>query len=368
MTAVQLIIGLLTIVANAFFVGGEFALISVRRSQVEPLAEAGDRRARTVVWGLEHVSAMLATAQLGITVSSLVLGMVAEPAIAHLLEPPFHSLGVPEGLIHPIAFVIALGTATYLHMLLGEMIPKNLALAAPERAALLLVPPLVATCRAVRPVVFSINGFANRILRLLRVEPKDEVTSVFTGDELARMVKDSSDAELLSARDTELLHDALELGSRPVSEVVTPRERIVFLRPRHHPGAVGAARRQQRLLALPRARTGPAGGRLSAHQGRARTRRHPRPAVPARHAPPDRPRPGGDAPRRRADRDAPLRHPSRGRDHGRRDAPRPGHHGGRPQGTGRPGPHHRRPLTLRPPRPVPPPPHGGRHGPSRARY
>ncbi|CAN3985318.1 hemolysin family protein [Kitasatospora purpeofusca] len=231
MTAVQLIIGLLTIVANAFFVGGEFALISVRRSQVEPLAEAGDRRARTVVWGLEHVSAMLATAQLGITVSSLVLGMVAEPAIAHLLEPPFHSLGVPEGLIHPVAFVIALGTATYLHMLLGEMIPKNLALAAPERAALLLVPPLVATCRAVRPVVFGINGFANRILRLLRVEPKDEVASVFTEDELARMVKDSSDAELLSARDTELLHDALELGSRPVSEVVTPRERIVFADP-----------------------------------------------------------------------------------------------------------------------------------------
>ncbi|MFB6894429.1 hemolysin family protein [Kitasatospora sp. NPDC056327] len=231
MTALQLTIGLLTIVANAFFVGGEFALISVRRSQIEPRAEAGDRRARTVMWGLEHVSAMLATAQLGITVSSLVLGMVAEPAIAHLLEPPFHAVGVPEGLIHPIAFVVALAAATYLHMLLGEMIPKNIALAAPERAALLLVPPLVATCRAVRPVVFSINGFANRILRLLRVEPKDEVASVFTEDELARMVKDSSDAELLSAQDTDLLHDALELGSRPVSEVVTPSGQVVFAGP-----------------------------------------------------------------------------------------------------------------------------------------
>ncbi|MFF1906957.1 hemolysin family protein [Kitasatospora sp. NPDC058218] len=231
MTAIQLVIGLLTLVTNAFFVGGEFALISVRRSQIEPRAEAGDRRARTVIWGLEHVSAMLATAQLGITVSSLVLGAVAEPAIAHLLEPPLHGLGVPDALIHTIAFVVALTVATYLHMLLGEMIPKNIALAAPEKAAYLLVPPLVGVTRAVRPIAFSINAFANRILRLLKVEPKDEVASVFTEEELARMVKDSSDAELLSDRDTELLRDALELGSRPVSEVVTPREEIVFAGP-----------------------------------------------------------------------------------------------------------------------------------------
>ncbi|GAA3006117.1 hemolysin family protein [Kitasatospora albolonga] len=231
MTALQLFIGLLTLVSNAFFVGGEFALISVRRSQVEPQAEAGDRRARTVIWGLEHVSAMLATAQLGITVSSLVLGAVAEPAIAHLLEPVFHAVGVPDALTHPIAFVIALTVATYLHMLLGEMIPKNLALAAPQKAAMLLVPPLVATTKALRPLVFSINAFANAILRMLKVEPKDEVGSVFTEDELSRMVQDSSDAELLSERDTELLQDALELGSRPVSEVVTPTAQVVFARP-----------------------------------------------------------------------------------------------------------------------------------------
>ncbi|KQV17493.1 MULTISPECIES: hemolysin family protein [unclassified Kitasatospora] len=231
MTAVQLIIGLLTLVTNAFFVGGEFALISVRRSQIDPKAEAGDRRARTVIWGLEHVSAMLATAQLGITISSLVLGAVAEPAIAHLLEPLFHSAGVPVAFTHVIAFTIALTVATYLHMLLGEMIPKNIALAAPEKAAMLLVPPLVATTRALRPLVFSINAFANTLLRLMKVEPKDEVGSVFTEDELSRMVKDSSDADLLSERDTELLQDALELGSRPVSEVVTPSAEVVFAGP-----------------------------------------------------------------------------------------------------------------------------------------
>lgn len=172
MTAIQLLIGLLTLVVNAFFVGAEFALISVRRSQVEPEAEAGDRRARSVIWGLEHVSALLAAAQLGITLCTLVLGIVAEPAIANLLEPVFNAVGVPHGLIHPISFVIALTLATYLHMLLGEMVPKNIALAEPKRTALLLGPPLVTLARTLRPVIFTVNAFANGLLKLLRVEAK----------------------------------------------------------------------------------------------------------------------------------------------------------------------------------------------------
>ncbi|SFK17175.1 hemolysin family protein [Streptomyces pini] len=228
MTAVQLLIGLLTLVANAFFVGAEFAMISVRRSQVEPLAERGEKRARGVVWGLEHVSALMATAQLGITLCTLVLGVVAEPAIAHLLEPVFHLAGVPEGLIHPIAFVIALAVATYLHMLLGEMVPKNIALAAPERAALLLGPPLVALTRALRPVIFGVNALANGLLKLLRVEPKDEVSATYSDDELARLVADSSEAGLLDERATERLRDVLELGRRPVEDVVRPTDRVVF--------------------------------------------------------------------------------------------------------------------------------------------
>ncbi len=227
MTAVQLFIGLLTLVANAFFVGGEFAMISVRRSQIEPRAEEGDRRARSVMWGLEHVSALLAAAQLGITLCTLVLGVVAEPAIAHLLEPVFHALAVPEGLIHPIAFAIALSVATYLHMLFGEMVPKNIALAEPARTAMILGPPLVALSRALRPIVFTVNAFANALLKLLGVEPKDEVESTFSDDELARMVADSSEAGLLDDRSTERLRDVLELGRRPASEVARPLDRVV---------------------------------------------------------------------------------------------------------------------------------------------
>ncbi|MER8032713.1 hemolysin family protein [Streptomyces bauhiniae] len=228
MTAVQILIGLATLVVNAFFVGAEFALISVRRSQVEPLAMEGDKRARRVVWGLEHVSALMAAAQLGITLCTLVLGVVAEPAIAHLLEPAFHAMGVPAGAGHAVSFVIALALATYLHMLLGEMVPKNIALAEPVRTALLLGPPLVALARALRPVIFTINAFANGLLKLLRVEAKDEVSATFTDTELAEIVKDATEAGLIDDRAQERLHDALELGSRPVRDVVVPLERVVY--------------------------------------------------------------------------------------------------------------------------------------------
>ncbi|MFI0776460.1 hemolysin family protein [Streptomyces sp. NPDC021212] len=230
MIAVQLLIGLLSLVANAFFVGAEFALISVRRGQIEPYAERGDRRARAVLWGLEHVSALLAAAQLGITLCTLVLGAVAEPAIAHLLEPLFHATGLSLGLVPPVSFVIALSLATYLHMLVGEMVPKNVALAEPVRSALLLGPSLVGLARALRPVIFAVNAFANGLLKLMRVEPRGEVAATFSDDELARMVADSSEAGLLDDRGAERLRDALELGRRPVRDVVLPMDRVVSAR------------------------------------------------------------------------------------------------------------------------------------------
>ncbi|MEU6575712.1 hemolysin family protein [Streptomyces sp. NPDC046805] len=230
MTAVQLLIGLATLVVNAFFVGGEFAMISVRRSQIEAYAEEGDRRAKSVLWGLQHVSALLAAAQLGITLCTLVLGIVAEPAIAHLLEPVFDAVGVPRSAGHVVSFVIALTLATYLHMLFGEMVPKNLVLADPARSALLLGPSLVGLSRALRPVIFAINSFANGVLKLLRVEAKGEVTATFSDAELAQIVRDAGDAGLIDDRARERLHDALKLGRRPVRDVVVPLERVVYAR------------------------------------------------------------------------------------------------------------------------------------------
>nr|WP_202509603.1 hemolysin family protein [Streptomyces sp. SID5643] len=223
-----MLIGLATLFVNAFFVGAEFALISVRRSQIEPYADRGDRRAKNVLWGLEHVSALMAAAQLGITLCTLVLGVVAEPAIAHLLEPAFHAAGVPEGAGHAVSFVIALSLATYLHMLLGEMVPKNIALAEPVRSALALGPPLVALSRALRPVIFTVNAFANALLKLLRVEAREEVAASYSDAEIAQIVKDSSEAGLIDDRAQERLHDALELGRRPVRDVVLPLERVEY--------------------------------------------------------------------------------------------------------------------------------------------
>jgi CBS domain containing-hemolysin-like protein len=137
---------------------------------------------------------------------------------------------MPGGLIHPISFVIALAVATYLHMLFGEMVPKNIALAEPVRTALVLGPPLVGLARALRPVIFTINSFANMLLKLLRVEAKDEVAATYSDDQLARIVEDSSHAGLLDDRATERLRDALELGRRPVRDVVLPVEKVVSAR------------------------------------------------------------------------------------------------------------------------------------------
>lgn len=222
-----LLAAVLLLAANAFFVGAEFALISVRRDQIEPQAEAGDRRARRVVWGLEHLSPLLAAAQLGITACTLVLGIVAEPAIEHLLEPVFHAAHVGQGAVHPVSFVIALTAATYLHMLFGEMVPKNIALAEPVRTALLLGPPLVALARALRPLIFAVNALANAGLRLVGVEPRPQVESAFSDAELSRMVGDAGAAGLLDERAAELLTDALELSKRPVREVVLPPQEVV---------------------------------------------------------------------------------------------------------------------------------------------
>jgi CBS domain containing-hemolysin-like protein len=223
-------IGVLLLAFNAFFVGAEFALISARRSTVEPRAQEGSRRAKTALRAMENISLMLAGAQLGITICSLLLLAVVEPAIAHLLETPFDAIGIPESLLHPIGFVIALVVVGLAHVVLGEMVPKNIALAEPVRSALVLGPPLVALSRGLRPVIFAINAFANALLKLMRIETKDEVTATFSDAELARLVKDSDEAGLIDDRTRERLHDALELGRRPVRDVVLPLERVVYAR------------------------------------------------------------------------------------------------------------------------------------------
>jgi CBS domain containing-hemolysin-like protein len=225
-TTTALVVGLLLLAANAFFVGAEFAVLSVRRSSIEPRAEAGDRRARTVLWAMEHVSLMLACAQLGITVCSTGLGIIAEPAIARMLEGPFHTLGLPEQLVHPVAMAIALSIVVYLHVVVGEMVPKNLAVAGPETAALWFAPPLVLLARVIRPVIVALNWIANHAVRLTGVEPKDEVVSAFTAEEVQSIVEHSQ-AEGLLRDEQGLLAGAIEFSSRTAGEVMVPVSELV---------------------------------------------------------------------------------------------------------------------------------------------
>ena len=132
---------------NAFFVAAEFAVISARRSQIEPKAEAGSRAAKTTLWAMEHATMMLATTQLGITICSLLILNVSEPSIHHLLEGPLGWTGLSPELVSVVGFVITLVLVSFLHVVFGEMVPKNISFSLPDRAALMLAPPLVAIAR-----------------------------------------------------------------------------------------------------------------------------------------------------------------------------------------------------------------------------
>jgi CBS domain containing-hemolysin-like protein len=215
-----LVVAVLLLAFNAFFVGAEFALVSARRSQVEPLAQAGSRMARTTLTAMENVSLMMAGAQLGITICSVGLGAVGEPAVAHLLEPAFERLGVGEAFLHPVAFVVALAVVVFLHVVLGEMVPKNIAIAGPDRAALVLGPPMLGVVTVLRPVIVALNAIANGSLRLLRVEPKDELSSAYTREEVAALVEESRGEGLLEDDEYDRLAGALGFTEKTVEAVL----------------------------------------------------------------------------------------------------------------------------------------------------
>ena len=236
---------------NAFFVGAEFALLSARRSQIEPRAQEGSRVARTTLRAMENVSLVMAGAQLGITVCSLGLGAVGEPAVAHLLEPLFHAARVPDDLLHPVSFVVALSIVVYLHVVLGEMVPKNIALAGADRAALVLSPPMMVIVTVLRPVIAGMNMVANAVLRLLRVEPKDEVHSSFTREEVAALVEESRGEGLIEADEYDRLAGALGFTEKTVASIVMTPDGLATVAPGSTVADVEARVRRDRLQPVP---------------------------------------------------------------------------------------------------------------------
>ncbi|MQA02632.1 MAG: DUF21 domain-containing protein [Streptosporangiales bacterium] len=220
--------GVVLLVVNAFFVGAEFAVISARRSQIEPRAEAGSKAAKTTLWAMENVSLMLACAQLGITVCSLGLLAITEPALHHALEGPLHAVGLPEPAITTIALVVAVFVVGYLHIVAGEMIPKNISLSIPDRAALLLVPALVGVAHVVKPLIVALNWAANTALKAARVPPKDEVSAVYTLEEVRSLV-DASQREGLLDDTHDVLTGSLTFGDRRAADVMVPLDQVVTL-------------------------------------------------------------------------------------------------------------------------------------------
>src|SRR3954465_2745462 len=215
-------LGLVLLIGNAFFVGAEFALVSARRTKVEPKAAAGSRVARTTLRAMEGLSQMIAAAQLGITVCSLGPGAVAEPALAPPIEPLAEAVNLPDAWLHPVAFTLAMVCVVYLHVVLGEMVPKNLALAGPERAGFVLGPPMVAIVTLLKPIVYGLDAVANGVVRMLKVEPRTEVTSAFTLEEVEALVDESHDEGMLDESEYTRLAGALGFTSRTVDAGLLP--------------------------------------------------------------------------------------------------------------------------------------------------
>ncbi|MGH9024249.1 MAG: hemolysin family protein [Acidimicrobiia bacterium] len=222
-----LLVAVVLLLANAFFVAAEFAPITARRTRLEQLAAGGSARARMALASSRELSLTLAGAQLGVTMMSLGLGFVAEPSIGRLIESALNSVGLPEPLVNGIGFGLALIIVVFFHMVVGEMVPKNLAIAVPETSALWIAAPMRLYITLLRPVIRLLNTLANVVLHLFKVQARDELTGAATAEQLAAMVSESRAEGMLDDLEEELLSGALHFGTRTTASVMIPRDQVV---------------------------------------------------------------------------------------------------------------------------------------------
>ncbi len=222
-----LVTSVLLLVGNAFFVAAEFALVAARRHRLDERAAEGSRAARAAVNGSRELSLMLAGAQLGITLCTLALGALAKPAVAELLSPVFVWTGLPEALSYVVSVVLAVSLVVFLHMVVGEMAPKSWAISHPERSALVLALPFRAFARASRPVLSMLNGCANQLLRLARVEPVESLGSAHTPADLQLLLAQSHEHGVLADDEHRMLTGALRLEDEHLADFMIPLEDAV---------------------------------------------------------------------------------------------------------------------------------------------
>lgn len=225
-TTPALVISVILLALNGFFVAAEFALVASKRHRLEEAAASGSRSARAAIAGVSELSLMLAGAQLGITLCTLGLGSLSEPAVAHLLHPLFELAHVPEGVGHVIALIIAVAGIGLLHVLLGEMAPKSWAISNPERSALLLALPFRGFTYVFRPLLVVLNWIANLCVRLVKVTPQNELASAHGPDDLRLLIESSREHGTLDAPEHDLLTAMLALQNTTVAQVMTPIARL----------------------------------------------------------------------------------------------------------------------------------------------
>ncbi|MGI5324904.1 hemolysin family protein [Actinomadura nitritigenes] len=225
----SLLVTVLLLIGNGFFVASEFALVAANRSQLERAAGKGSRPAAAALAGVRELSLMLAGAQFGITMCSLGLAIVTEPAFEHLLEPPLHAVGVPEAGAKAAALACALGVITFLHMVVGEMAPKSWAIVNPERSAVLLALPFRGFAKVSRPILAALNATTNGLLRLVRVTPRDELDSHTDPARLSHLVGESRRLGLIGRHDHELLRRAISAREATVRHLVIPSSSVTTI-------------------------------------------------------------------------------------------------------------------------------------------
>ncbi|WP_136055093.1 hemolysin family protein [Microbacterium sp. K24] len=223
MDFIMLGVGLLLTVGTGLFVASEFALVNLDRADLEARQAKGESRLSLTISALRHTSTHLSSAQLGITLTTLLTGYTMEPALSNLLRPTFVAWNIPEAAVAPIATVIAMLVATVVSMILGELVPKNFALALPRQTAKLVIPFQVAFTTVFKPAIIVLNGSANGVLRSMGIEPKEELSGARSAEELSSLVRRSASAGLLEADTASLLDRTLTFSRLSAADVMTAR-------------------------------------------------------------------------------------------------------------------------------------------------
>jgi CBS domain containing-hemolysin-like protein len=222
-------VGLVLTVGTGFFVASEFSLVNLDRSDLEARTVRGERGFGVVIRALKKTSTHLSSAQLGITITTLLAGYLLEPAFSTLIGNPLIAAGVPATVINVGAPIVAVTIATLLSMIIGELVPQNLALAHPRETSKVVIPFQVAFTAVFKPAVVVLNGTANRVLRLFGVEPKEEISSARSAEELVALVRRSAEQGSLDQDTATLLARALAFSDHTAQDVMTPRPRLTHV-------------------------------------------------------------------------------------------------------------------------------------------